>query len=251
VRVGCATYVIGVLAILAAGTSWLAYQKTIMPGVRYVAVRGDTMDGIAEQHAVDVQALRAWNWRVDDPVEPNQVVMVWPKGRPFIEDILDAVHIVQRRWAPQMLVVPLKATLATVRWRADGVQVGGNADRALQMPPAQKCLERRVIEPIRPGDPDRARAGLTDLQINASMNAFLPNAVRCLQGARNPGTLRLDLLVGCDGRVARVQQLGDSGYPAEIVACITSTIRYTPFPAHDAEEGDRFEYLLQLQPDLL
>jgi LysM repeat protein len=252
VRVGCATYLIGVLAILAAGTSWLAYQKTVMAGTRYVAVRGDTMSSIATNNAVDADMLRAWNWKVDDPVEPNQVLMVWPKGRPFIEDILDAVHIVQRRWAPQMMVVPLQATLASVKWRADGVQVGGkDADHPLQMPPPKKCAPRRVIEPIRPGDLDRARAGLTNDQINASIEAFLPYAVKCLDGARNPGTIRLDMMVVCDGRVAKVQQVGNSGYPTDIVDCITGVLRYTPFPPHDDEEGDRFEYVLELKPDLL
>ncbi len=250
-RVGCATYLIAVLAVLAGGMSWLAYQKTVMPGVRYVAVRGDTMSSIAATNGVEVGDLRAWNWNVDDPVEPNQVLMVWPTGRPFVEDIADAVHIVQRRWAPQMLVVPLKTTLATVRWRADGVQVGGNAEAPLQLPPAQKCVARRIIEPIRPGDPDRTRAGLTNQQVNAAMDAFLPHAVKCLDGARNPGTIRLDMIVGCDGRVARVQQVGDSGYPAEVVACVTGVLRYAPFPAHDADEGDHFEYLLELKPDAL
>jgi hypothetical protein len=28
-------------------------------------------------------------------------------------------------------------------------------------------------------------------------------------------------------------------------------LHYVPFPAHDAEEGDRFEYLLELKPDAL
>jgi hypothetical protein len=251
VRVGCATWFIVFLAVLAGAMSWLAYQKTIMPGVRYVAVRGDTTESIAAKHGVAPDALRAWNWGVDDPVEPNQVLMIWPQGRPFVEDIADAVHIVQRRWAPQMLVVPLNATLSTVKWRADGVQVGKETALPLAMPPAQKCLERRVIEPIRPGDPERARAGLTNVQINAAIETFLPRATRCLDGARNPGTIRLDMIVGCDGRVARVQQVGDSGYPAPIVDCITNALRYVPFPPHDAEEGDHFEYLLELKPDAL
>ena len=250
-RIGCATYLIVFLAVLAGGTGWLAYQKTVMPGERYVAVRGDTLETVAASHSVGADALRAWNWGVDDPLEPNQVLMVWPKGRPFVEDIADAVHIVQRRWAPQMLVVPLKATLATVKWRADGVQVGKDEAVPLAAPPAQSCLERRVIEPIRPGDPERARAGLTNEQVNAAMDAFLPRATKCLDGARNPGTIRLDMVVACDGRVARVQQIGDSGYPAPIVECITNVLHYVPFPAHDAEEGDHFEYLLELKPDAL
>ena len=250
-RIGCATYLIVFLSFLAGGTSWLAYQQIIMPGVRYVAVRGDTAESIAARHGVGADSLRAWNWGVGDPIEPNQVVMIWPMGRPFVEEIADAVHIVQRRWAPQMLVVPLKATLTTVKWRADGVQVGKDTALPLAPPPAQKCLERRVIEPIRPGDPERARAGLTNLQINAAIDTFLPRATKCLDGARNPGMLRLDMIVACDGRVARVEQLGDSGYPTEIVECITGALRYVPFPPHDAEEGDHFEYLLELKPDPL
>jgi LysM repeat protein len=249
VRIGCATYLIVALSFVAGGMSWLAYQKKIMPGVRYVAVRGDSIESVAASNALSADALRAWNWGVDDPIEPNQVLMIWPRGRPFVEDIADAVHIVQRRWAPQMLVVPLKATLATVRWRADGVQVGKDEAIPLAAPPAQSCLARRVIEPIRPGDPERVRAGLTNEQINAAMEAFLPRATKCLDGARNPGTMRLDMVVACDGRVARVQQIGDSGYPAPIVECITNVLHYVPFPAHDAEEGDHFEYLLDLKPD--
>jgi hypothetical protein len=130
--------------------------------------------------------------------------------------------------------------------------VGGKeADQPLAMPPAQRCLDRRVIEPIRPGDPERARAGLTNPQINASIDAFLPRATRCLDGARNPGTLRLDMIVGCDGRVSRVHQIGDSGYPTPMVDCITNVLRHVPFPPHDAEEGDHFEYLLEVKPDAL
>jgi hypothetical protein len=249
VRIGCATYVIVFLSLLAGGTSWLAYQKTVMPGVRYIAVQGDTIESVAARNGVEADALRAWNWRVDDPIEPNQALMIWPQGRPFVEDIADAVHIVQRRWAPQMLTVPLKATLSTVRWRADGVQVGKDEAVPLVAPPAQKCLDRRVIEPIRPGDPERARAGLTNLQVNAAMDAFLPRATKCLDGARNPGMIHLDMVVSCDGRVARVQQIGDSGYPAPIVECITNVLHYVPFPSHDAEEGDHFDYLLELKPD--
>ncbi len=257
-RVGCATYFIAVLAVLAAGTSFLAWQKTTMPGVRYVAVRGDSMSGIASKNGVSADDLRKWNWKVDDPVEPNQVLMVWPRGRPFLEDMLDASHIVQRRWAPQLLVVPLKATLASVTWTNAGVQVGGKdarghdvADQPLAMPAPQPCAQRRFIEPIRPGDPEHARAGLTPEQINAAIEAFLPHAVKCLQGARNPGSIRLDMVVGCDGRVSRIQQAGDSGYPKDIVDCVTSVMRYTPFPPHDAEEGSHFEYLLDLKPDAL
>ena len=96
-RVGCATYLIVFLSFLAGGTSWLAYQKTIMPGVRYVAVRGDTIESVAARNSVGADALRAWNWGVDDPIEPNQVLMVWPQGRPFVEDIADAIHIVNDR----------------------------------------------------------------------------------------------------------------------------------------------------------
>jgi hypothetical protein len=60
------------------------------------------------------------------------------------------------------------------------------------------------------------------------MDAFLPRATKCLDGARNPGTIRLDMVVACDGRVARVQQIGDSGYPAPIVECITNVLHYVP-----------------------
>jgi LysM repeat protein len=250
VRFGCSTILIGMLLAVAAGASYVAYEAVTLRPIRYVAVRGDTLNGVAVGHGVGVEDLRAWNWMVEDPIEPNQVVVVWPTGRrPIAEEILDAVSIIRARYVDKVMPPALQGTLAAVTWRQDGVQVGGeNADQTLVMPEPQKCLERRFIEPIRPGQPPRDRAGLTNDEINGAMHAFLPRAVRCTGEARNKGVIRLDMKVGCDGRVASVKEAGDSGYPKPMVACVVDVVKHAPFPAHDAHEGIRFDYLVNVTP---
>ena len=56
------------------------------------------------------------------------------------------------------------------------------------------------------------------------------------------GTLGLSITVACTGRVATVRVTDDGGLDASLVSCITDTLRYAPFPAHDLPDGETFGY---------
>lgn len=237
------------LTLIAVPLGFLAYQRVTYDPIRYVAVSGDTMEGVAETHGVPVDGLREWNWMVDDPIEPNQVLHIWKPRRPEVEMVLDAVAILRARFAPDGLATPLRARVEPPKWTADGVRVGeADAEARLEMPKRKECLPRRVIEPIRPGEPARARAGLSNDQINTALAAQTPLAVRCIGDARNPGLVRVKVTVGCDGRVDAIEQDGDSGYPKKLVDCLLKVLRHTEFPAHDAKEGDSFTVPVEIAP---
>ena len=89
--------------------------------------------------------------------------------------------------------------------------------------------------------------GLGEDEIRTAMNAFLPNALRCVpDGWTTDGTIDTRVTVGCDGVVDSVEVLDGGGFPAEMVRCVKDTIGYAPFPAHDQPDGMVFDYPVRL-----
>jgi hypothetical protein len=92
-----------------------------------------------------------------------------------------------------------------------------------------------------------ASQGLGEDEIRRAMDAFLPNALRCVpEGWTTSGTIGTRITVGCDGVVDTVEVLDGGEFPAEMVRCVKDTIGYTPFPAHDQRGGMVFEYPVRL-----
>ena len=89
--------------------------------------------------------------------------------------------------------------------------------------------------------------GLGEDEIRVAMNAFLPNALRCVpDGWATSGTIDTRVTVGCDGVVDSVEVLDGGGFPTDMVRCVKETIGYTPFPAHDQPDGMVFDYPVRL-----
>jgi hypothetical protein len=89
--------------------------------------------------------------------------------------------------------------------------------------------------------------GLDETEIRTAMNAFLPNALRCVpEGWTTSGTIDTRVTVGCDGVVDTVEVLDGGGFPSDMVRCVKETIGYAPFPAHDQPDGMVFEYPVRL-----
>ena len=89
--------------------------------------------------------------------------------------------------------------------------------------------------------------GLGEDEIRVAMNAFLPNALRCVpDGWATDGTIDTRVTVGCDGVVDTVEVLDGGGFPPDMVRCVKETIGYTPFPAHDQPDGMVFDYPVRL-----
>ena len=90
-----------------------------------------------------------------------------------------------------------------------------------------------------------ASRGLSEAQIRSAMEAFVGETLRCApEGVATPGTVVLQLRVGCDGRVAGVTVADPGGLPDAMVACVRDVLRFTPFPAHDLPDGEVFDYPL-------
>ena len=88
-----------------------------------------------------------------------------------------------------------------------------------------------------------ASQGLTEAEISAAMNAFLPTLSTCLPtGEPVTGVLLLDMTVACTGVVASVAVADDGDLPAGLISCVTADLRAAPFPAHDLPDGMTFRY---------
>jgi hypothetical protein len=80
--------------------------------------------------------------------------------------------------------------------------------------------------------------------VRTALDAFVPELIPCVEGEAPAGTLLLDLTIACTGRVAAVAVAKDPGWPAGVVACVSDTLRYAPFPAHDLPDGEHITWPL-------
>jgi hypothetical protein len=154
-----------------------------------------------------------------------------------------------------LLVLGLGAAAAWISAQPPAVPVEERAAAPVAAPkrrttPAKTGLHRPKPKPCKQLDEGGELVmseGLGEDEIRAAMNAFLPNALRCVpDGWTTGGTIDTRVTVGCDGVVDTVEVLDGGGFPAEMVRCVKETIGYTPFPAHDQPDGMVFDYPVRL-----
>lgn len=194
--------------------------------VSYVVVRGDTLFLIGRAHGVTVDQLREWNGIEGDRIEVGQVLRIWP--------------------GEEALAAPTRSTRPK---RAGGAEpTSGTADRPqLELPPEQPCL----AGPALAGSADEemaASAGLSQEQIAGAMRGFVHHTLPCLADTAPSRPLEMEITVACTGRVADVRILDAGDWDDEVARCVTETIRYAPFPAHDLPDGETFRYPLRFTP---
>lgn len=79
--------------------------------------------------------------------------------------------------------------------------------------------------------------GLSAQQVSRSVARFQEQTLRCADdhpGAS--GSLSLELVIGCDGRVKSVEVLDDGVREGNFAACVSDVMRYAAFPAHARDE---------------
>lgn len=205
----------------------------------HTVVRGDTLSRIARDQGCSVDDLRRWNSISGDLIEVGQVLIVGEPGGtgPPAPEAAPSEPRRERRTRPA------RTTLTPAG-------EGSTGAASLRMPPAQPCLAGPSIadeEGMEAGF--AASKGLDGGDVRAALSAFEPTLLRCLTpGEAAAGTLDLELRVGCDGRVAAVDLLDGGGLPDPLVRCISDTLRYVPFPAHDMPDGFTFGYPLTVGP---
>ena len=235
-----------VLALLGAGAWWALGP---VPSI-HVVERGDTLSKLARRYDVTVEQLRDWNGIDGDLIEVGQWLWMWPatvapsgeiaSGDPEGTERAGAAGASEpgRRRKPVSAPLPAPAPADT----------GGAAPtfRALEMPPLKRCLAGPVGSALEDADMV-ASQGLDQGQASRALSAFSPELSRCLAGtdAEPTGTLELELLVACSGRVERVEVVERADWPHDVAACLADTLRYAPFPAHDLPDGDVVLYPLR------
>ena len=115
---------------------------------------------------------------------------------------------------------------------------------SLTMPAPQTCIEGLFAN-----DPEFAVFdGLSFEQISDSMNDFIPSLFQCVpEGSSLSGLAELQVAVGCDGRVSSVVVESAENLSGDLLSCVTETMRYASFPAHDTPGGVRFLYPMQFR----
>lgn len=191
----------------------------------YEVVRGDTLGEIATAHGVTVTDLKAWNGLTSDLIEVGQVLLIWRDGPPPAAPGTADPDPSRRRVAR-----PEPATQSRV------------------MPKPKDCLEGPSIDDPLLDEDIAGSAGLDGDQIRTSMAGFGPLALPCIDGHSPAGALHLEIRVACTGLVSEVHVLDAGDWPEAVAACVTDTLRYTPFPAHDLPDGEVFEYPLRFTP---
>ena len=135
------------------------------------------------------------------------------------------------------------ALLASTVAHADPTQ----GDSALVMPAAKRCLSQPLFDDLDDDTGFWASNGLSQEEVALSMDAFLPALERCVPaGTSITAEAELDLTVACNGRVAEVAMEEPRGMTRSMSSCISSTLRYAAFPAHDVQDGFSFSYRLRL-----
>ena len=125
---------------------------------------------------------------------------------------------------------------------------GGRSYSKLAMPAARRCLEADLDLDADEEFGVSTSSGLTAGQIGAAVRGFQEETLRCFADAPEAsGSIQLELTVGCDGRVAEVVVMDDTVGDEAFVKCVSDTMRYAPFPAHDRTDGAVFEIPLRYE----
>lgn len=214
--------IVGLVFIALAGLGLGYVLRSSTAAVQYVVVRGDTLGEIASAHGVTVDDLRGWNGIRGDLIEVGDVLFIHAAGTPD---------------APE--AAPTRRTPRSGGSAAPKVDDG---PPPLRMPAAKPCHAAPTGEGLA-DEGAVASAGLSYEQVKASMDAFAPTTLRCVPEG-TAGRLETKIVAGCDGRVKSVEIGATGGLPADVVDCVTDTLRYAEFPAHGLPDGEVFEYPL-------
>ena len=117
------------------------------------------------------------------------------------------------------------------------------SEPALLLPAPQVCLEGLFAD-----DPEFAVfEGLSSTQLSESITAFTPHLLRCMPSDSGVlGTVTLQMTVGCDGRVSSVEVEESEALSDAVVSCVSETMAYAAFPAHDTPDGVSFLYPMHI-----
>ncbi len=219
---------VGSLLGVAVWATFFRHEAAPEPLV-YEVVSGDSLWRIANTHGVSVASLKEWNQLQGDNIEVGQVLRIWPPeaGGPIVTQ--DAGGRKGRIKGGRIEPTPVPQ------------DPGG-----LRMPQPKRCL---TIDEAALDDEDGpsmvATRGLSYQQTRTAMDAFLPTLARCVDSeAAVQGTVTMEIIVGCNGRVQDVRVAGIQGLSADVVRCSKETLAYVPFPAHDMPDGFTFAYPL-------
>jgi hypothetical protein len=227
--------------LLAAGGAWLWVDSM---SVRYTVVRGDTLGKIAKRNSVTVEELRDWNGITGDLIEVDQVLVVGRGGMLF-PTLWEAPAEAPETAAPSAKKSRKSRTSKKKRTAksSPGEPVEEPAETPLRMPKAKECIPPPTGSALGGEESQMvASQGLSRTQISQSMDAFLPELARCIEGDWPTGTVELSLNVACTGRVAVLHVEDDGGMDPTLVACIKETLAFAPFPAHQLPDGMDFRY---------
>jgi len=204
---------------LVLGVLWL--NRGLQP-FDYVVVRGDTLGRIATAHGVSVDQLMSWNGLEGDLIQVGQVLWIHAAGD------------------TTLAAVGSQPTARSVRSTPGSAAAGTRT-----LPPARPCLPPPDPDALIDGDEPAylASLGLSQAQVEAAMAVAVSDLYGCVPSGEQPsGVLGLSIDVACSGQVSAVRVLDDDGLASALVDCVTDSLRYTAFPAHDLPDGFGFHY---------
>jgi len=196
--------------------------------VHHTVVSGDTLTKLARKHSTTVDQIKAWNTLGSDRIDIGQQLIVGYTGA-----------------APPEAAAPAPASRTSRRKKDRTGRTPSPTTptpAGLALPPEQPCKAGPSLEDGSEEPAFAGTEGLSRSQVRDAMNAFLPTLQRCIEGDWPVGTLDLSITVACTGRVDRVRVQSDGGLDPGLVTCVSDTLRYAPFPAHDLPDGETFGY---------
>lgn len=204
------------LAAAGASCGWPDSERS-EPEVFWTVEPGSSLSSIARKHGVTVEALREANGLSSNLIHPGDRLRI-PQGSAEVQPS-------QRR-----------STRPPSTTRSERP----TPSHLPPLPKPQPCLP-----PPDPADLEEGQAaaslGLTAAQAANATQQVLPHTVHCVPDGDSPppGTLMVQLQVGCDGRVKRATATTDPGWPTEVRDCVIALLERAPFPAHALPDGDQ------------
>jgi LysM repeat protein len=204
---------------------------------------GDTLGRLARKHDVSVADLRAWNDIDGDLIQVGDSLRIGPKP-----PSMTVFARLRSRWrdpapTPEAVTVEPAPSVARTRTRAVAAPQSspeeGDAPRVwapLSLPPAKPCLDPYAVG----ADGDRGvgrSIGLDPDQVRAGVDAFQAQTLRCADEHPDAGgDILLELAIGCDGRVLRVEVVDDGVGVPGYATCVADVMKHASFPAHARDE---------------
>jgi hypothetical protein len=118
------------------------------------------------------------------------------------------------------------------------------AQAELSHPTEKRCLEGGGLAALLG---EQILDGLSREQVVRGMDPILPELLRCsVPGESVSARLEVQLEVACTGTVRSVQVTDGGGQDPELLLCLSNTLSYAEFDAHDMVDGYAFGYTLRL-----